>query len=96
MRKSMTAGILVMFLGYAVASYGYVLLQGWDVPWRGWIDPLHAYQWPAGGVPGPIPAGQVFPNQGALAVPAQGLASPSLTQAVSNAVTNPPAAPSGG
>lgn len=64
--KSMTAAILVTFAGYAIASYGYVLLQGWDIPWRGWIDPLHAYVWPSSGLPDPIPAGQVFPNQGNL------------------------------
>ena len=45
----MTAGILVIFAGYTVASYGVVLLKGWDIPWRDWINPVHAWQWPASG-----------------------------------------------
>jgi hypothetical protein len=59
--KSATAGIIILFIGYAVTSYGVVLLMGWNVPWRSWIDPLHPYRWPAGGAT-PIPAGQVFPD----------------------------------
>jgi hypothetical protein len=59
--KSVTAAIIILFAGYTVASYGYVLVRGWNVPWRGWVDPLHAYQFPAAG-PGAIPPGQVFPS----------------------------------
>jgi hypothetical protein len=75
MRKSMTAAILVVFAGYAVASYGYVLLRGWDISWKQWIDPLDAYVW--AGTPGFIPAGQVFPNQATLAVAAVTAGAPS-------------------
>ena len=39
----------MIFAGYAVASYGVVLLKGWDIPWRDWINPVHAWQWPASG-----------------------------------------------
>ena len=60
MRKSVAAGILVMFAGYAVASYGYVLIRGWDIPFRAWVDPLHAYVW--AGTPNTVPLGQVFPS----------------------------------
>jgi hypothetical protein len=59
--KSATAGIIIIFAGYAIASYGVVLLRGWNVPFRSWVDPLHAYRWPAT-APGQIPAGQVFPS----------------------------------
>jgi hypothetical protein len=58
--KSATAGILILFAGYAVTSYGVVLLKGWNVPWRSWIDPLHPYRWPPAG-PGQI-KGRVFPD----------------------------------
>lgn len=61
MKKSTTAGIIIIFAGYAVASYGYVLVRGWNVPVRAWFDPLHAYRWPGAG-PGAIPAGSVFPS----------------------------------
>lgn len=61
MKKSTVAAILVIFAGYAVTSYGVVLLKGWNVPLRSWIDPLHPYRWPAAG-PGFIPSGSVFPS----------------------------------
>jgi hypothetical protein len=55
----MTAGILVLFGAYTIGSYGVVLLKGWDIPWRAWVDPLHPWTtWPAP----KIPAGQVFPS----------------------------------
>ena len=60
MRKSTTFGILILFAGYAVASYGYVLIRGWDIPVRSWFDPLHAWSWQQGITP--IPQGQVFPG----------------------------------
>jgi hypothetical protein len=56
-----TAGIIVIFAGYAIASYGIVLLRGYDIPWRRWINPLDPWTWPSGAVP-TIPAGQVFPS----------------------------------
>ena len=57
----MTAGILIVFAGYTVASYGIVLLKDWDIPWKSWVNPLHPWSWPAGAVPS-VPAGQVFPK----------------------------------
>jgi hypothetical protein len=55
----MTAGILVLFGAYTIGSYGVVLLKGWNIPWRAWVDPLHPWTtWPAP----KIPAGQVFPS----------------------------------
>jgi hypothetical protein len=83
--KSATLGIIVVFAGYAVASYGVVLLRGWNISFRAWVDPLHAYTWPADGSPPlPIPQTQVFADSlaasvtaspgGALAGPAAGAA----------------------
>lgn len=57
----MTAGIVVIFVGYTASSYGVALLRGYDIPLKNWVDPLHPYQWPAGKVP-TIPPGQVFPG----------------------------------
>jgi hypothetical protein len=61
--KSMTAAILVVFTGYAVASYGYVLLRGWDITFKQWINPLDAFSW-SGFDPTTdlVPSGQVFPS----------------------------------
>jgi hypothetical protein len=70
--KSMTIGIITIFAGYTIASYGVVLLKGWDITWRQWISPLNPWQW--SGTPPPIPTGQVFPggkgsSSGATAAP---------------------------
>lgn len=55
------AGMIVAFAGYAIASYGYVLIRGWDISWASWINPLSPYKWPASGSPATVPASQVFP-----------------------------------
>jgi hypothetical protein len=55
----MTAGLIVIFAGYTIASYGVVLLRGYDIPFRQWIDPTDPWQWPAT-VP-TIPATQLWP-----------------------------------
>jgi hypothetical protein len=57
----MTAGIIVAFAGYALASYGWVLLQGWDITLRQWMSPLHPYQFPASGKPATVADVRVFP-----------------------------------
>jgi hypothetical protein len=57
----MTPAILVLFAGYTIASYGVVLLKGYDVPWRQWVNPLNPYTWPKGAIPQASPT-QVFPS----------------------------------
>lgn len=58
----MTAVVVLFALGaYAVLSYGYVLIRGWDITFKQWVDPLNPYQWPASGDPPTVPTGQVFP-----------------------------------
>jgi hypothetical protein len=62
----LVVGMAVVFAGYTVGSYGWVLLKGWDIPFRSWISPLSTYTWPAGGAePPPIPATQLFPSSAA-------------------------------
>lgn len=56
----MTIGILVTFAGYTLASYGWILLKGYDITFKEWVDPLAPYQWPSGKVP-TVAAGSVFP-----------------------------------
>lgn len=55
------AGMLLVWAGYGVSSYGWILLRGLDVPFRSWMSPLNPYQWPAGG-PALIPDNQLFPG----------------------------------
>jgi hypothetical protein len=55
----MTAGLIVIFAGYTVASYGVVLLCGYDIPFRRWIDPTDPWTW-EGDIPR-MPATRVWP-----------------------------------
>lgn len=59
----MTAGILIVFAGYTIASYGVVLLKGYNITLKQWIDPLDPYVWPKGAIP-TVPPGQTFPGSG--------------------------------
>jgi hypothetical protein len=58
----MTFAILIMFGGYTVASYGWVLLKGYDITFKQWVNPLSPYTWPASGAPAKVVAGSVFPT----------------------------------
>lgn len=55
-----TLGVLIVFAGYTVASYGIVLLRGYDIPLAQWVNPLDPWQWPSADIP-TVPPGQVFP-----------------------------------
>lgn len=55
------AGIVLMFMGYGVGSYGYVLVRGWDITLRQWFSPINPWQWPAGDIP-KVPPGQIMPG----------------------------------
>ena len=57
----MTAAIIAIFAGYTVASYGVILVKGWDVPWRKWINPVDPWQWPASGPVPKIPPTRLLP-----------------------------------
>jgi hypothetical protein len=57
----MTAGIIIIFAGYTVASYGICLLRDYNIPWKQWINPLDPWQW--GNMSDhKIPRSQVFPS----------------------------------
>jgi hypothetical protein len=55
-------GIALLFAGYGVGSYGYVLVKGWDITLREWFSPLNPYQWPQNSDPPSVPQGQVWPG----------------------------------
>jgi len=57
----LTFGMVTLFGAYGVSSYGWCLLQGYNIPFRAWWSPLHPYQWPKGG-PELIPPDRLFPS----------------------------------
>lgn len=61
----LAAGILLIWAGYAVGSWGYVLIQGWDIPFRSWVSPFNPYQFAPGTPPPTIPPSQVLPGRAA-------------------------------
>jgi hypothetical protein len=64
----MLVPMLFLIAGYTIGSYGWILLKGYNVPFRSWVSPLNPYQWPAKGQPIPqIPPGRVFPGKASAA-----------------------------
>lgn len=55
-------GIIGVFAGYTVTSYGWVLIRGWNITFKQWVSPLNPYIW-TGSDPGTIPDGQIFAGQ---------------------------------
>jgi len=64
----LTLGMVALFAGYSLGSWGYCLVKGYDIPFRAWISPLHPYTWPSGGGDPPlIPPSQLFPSSASSA-----------------------------
>jgi hypothetical protein len=61
----MTAVVMGIFWGgYAISSWGWCLLKGWDIPFREWVSPINPYTWPSDGSDPPtIPSMQVWPSK---------------------------------
>lgn len=64
-------GLLWLWSSYAVGSYGWNLIKGYDIPFRAWVSPLHPYTYPAGG-PAQAPDTEVFPSGANSATAASG------------------------
>ena len=47
--------------GYGLASWGWALQRGYNIPFSAWFSPFHTYEWPAAG-PALIPNTQVNPS----------------------------------
>ena len=71
------AGIVIVWAGYAVGSWGMVLLAGWDISFRQWVNPLHPYRFPPGAIPA-IPDTQILPG------PSKGASVPGTAPNTSN------------
>jgi hypothetical protein len=67
------AGVLLLLGGYAVGSYGYVLIKGYNITAREWFSPLNPFTWPpTGGDVPKVPAGHIFPTSSAGGAAASG------------------------
>lgn len=51
---------LIIFAGYGVGSYGWVLVKGYNITPKQWFSPVNFFQWSSN--PGMVPPGQVFPG----------------------------------
>jgi hypothetical protein len=53
-------GMVAAWFGWAVGSWGYCLLRGYDIKFTDWINPVHPYSgpWP----PPPITQIQLLPS----------------------------------
>ena len=58
---ALALGAGMLFFGYTVASFGWILIRGWDIPLRMWVSPLHPWDWSQGN-PSLIPNTQVYPS----------------------------------
>lgn len=52
---------LILWAGYGVGSYGWVMLAGFDIPAASWFSPVRTFDWSEN--PGFVPKGKVFPGQ---------------------------------
>lgn len=58
----MGLGFAIVWAGYAVSSWGYCLLKGYDITFLTWINPVSPYQWPKGTIP-TIPPTRIWPGK---------------------------------
>lgn len=67
----------VIWWGYGLGSYGWVMIKGYDVSMASWFTPVGTFAWTSN--PGFVPKGQVFPGQApgsGTNIPAGATASP--------------------
>jgi hypothetical protein len=60
-------GMILLWAGYGIGTYGYVLIRGWNISPGEWFSPLSPYAWPAGSPPcytgsGILPSGDAADN----------------------------------
>lgn len=55
-----TAGIILAAWAYTFGSWGYILIKGYNITFKQWVDPFHPWdgQWP----PKCVPPGYLFPT----------------------------------
>lgn len=53
--------MLVVWGGYGLTTWGWILVKGYDVSFAQWFNPVKRFEWPQGKPP-MIPANQIFPG----------------------------------
>lgn len=76
--------IALVFVGYSIASWGYVLVKGENITLREWMTPLHPWTGPLD-KNGKVPQGSIFPTSG----------KGSTGSAAGGIQSNPPGVPKG-
>jgi len=71
-------GVLIVWGGYAVTSWGLCLIKGYNVTLGQWVNPVSPFQWPSGPVP-LIPATQIWPDGKATAAAPSQPSSPDIS-----------------
>jgi hypothetical protein len=69
-------GMVITFVGYGIATYGFLMVKGYNITFKEWFSPLHPFQG-ALDSKGFVPQGQLFPGPtpgagGGGLVPGQG------------------------
>jgi hypothetical protein len=60
--------ILVVAAGYTLTSYGVILVRGYNISFKEWVNPVTPLTtWPA---PGSVPSGSLWPPGTTAAAPA--------------------------
>lgn len=84
----------VVWLGYGVYSWGWVLVKGYDIPAGQWFNVVHPYEWPPKGTDPPlIPAGSLLPPGTGATPGAAGQGGSSAAQAPAPHTPSPGQAP---
>jgi hypothetical protein len=55
-------GMVLGVAGYGVATWGYLLVKGYNITLREWFSPLHPYTGSLTAA-GTVPSGSVFPTK---------------------------------
>lgn len=57
-------GLGLLWVGYSVASWGWVLGRGYNITYVQWVAPVNGFNWPAPGVDVPrVPKGHLWPTK---------------------------------
>jgi len=51
----------LIFAGYALGSWGWILVKGYNITLREWVSPLHPFTGPLDKA-GKVPQGSIFPT----------------------------------
>lgn len=65
-------GMGIVWFGYSLASWGYLMMRGYPVKFTDWINPLHPDKFNSWPPAGSIPTNQILPSWTATGTAAEG------------------------